>query len=89
MNTLVPSRRQPPATRVAVVCMFAEVGAAARLGEARGGEAARRPRSRGSQRSFCASLPKRRIELATSEFETDTTEAITQSMRASSSQMTP
>ena len=41
----------------------------------------------GSQRSFCASLPWRRIEVATSEFETDTTEAITQSMRASSSQM--
>ena len=44
---------------------------------------------RGSQRSFCASLPKRRIELPTREFATDTTDAITQSMRASSSQITP
>ena len=43
----------------------------------------------GSQRCFCASLPNARIERATSEFETETTDAITQSTRASSSQMIP
>ena len=45
--------------------------------------------SAGSQRSFWAPVPWRRTELATSEFATDTTEATTQSTRASSSQITP
>ena len=88
MKTLVPSSRQPPATRVAVVCMLGR--SVPPPGSVRQAEVRQEPSAmRGSQRSFCASLPKRRIELATSEFETDTTEAITQSMRASSSQMTP
>ena len=43
----------------------------------------------GSQRCFCASVPKARTEHAISEFETETTDAITQSTRASSSQMIP
>ena len=44
---------------------------------------------RGSQRSRCASLPWPRRVLASSEFETLTTDATTQSTRASSSQITP
>ena len=43
----------------------------------------------GSQRCFCSSLPQRRIELAASELATETTDATTQSARASSSQMIP
>ena len=42
MNTLVPVRRQPPSARVAGRAHVAEVGAAAGLGEAGGGEAAAR-----------------------------------------------
>ena len=44
---------------------------------------------RGSQCSFWVSLPKRRIDEAASEFCTETTEATTQSTRASSSQISP
>jgi hypothetical protein len=43
----------------------------------------------GSQRCFWASLPCRRMDPPTSEFVTDTTEATTQSTRASSSHTTP
>ena len=88
MKTLVPSRRKPPSTLRAVVLRLPR--SVPPPGSVRQAEQSTSPAAiPGSQRSFWASLPARRIELATSEFETDTTEATTQSTRASSSQITP
>ena len=88
MNTFVPVRRQPPSTRVAVVRMFGR--SVPPPGSVRQAEARQRPAAiSGSQRSCCAGVPCFRIAVATSEFETDTTDAITQSIRASSSTRTP
>jgi hypothetical protein len=88
MKTLVPFSRQPPSTRVAVLCMLPR--SVPPPGSVRQAEERISPRAMaGSQRSFWASLPKRRMDLASSELPTETTEAPTQSPRASSSQISP
>ena len=80
--------RQPPSTRVAVDFRFPR--SVPPPGSVRQAEQSTSPAAIfGNQRSCWASVPWARIELAQSEFETETTEAITQSMRASSSQITP
>ena len=88
MKTFVPLSRQPPSTRSAVVRRLPR--SVPPPGSVRQAEVRTSPRAiGGSQRCFCASLPCRRSDPPTSELVTDTTDATTQSTRASSSQITP
>ncbi len=88
MKTLVPVRRQPPSTFTARVRRLAR--SVPPSGSVRQAEVRQLPSAMaGSQRRFCSSEPKRRIEPASSELVTETTEATTQSILASSSQMIP
>jgi hypothetical protein len=88
MKTLVPERRQPPSAFSAVVRRLPR--SVPPPGSVRQAEVSTSPAaSRGSHVSFCASVPWRRIDPPTSEFVTETTDATTQSTRASSSQISP
>ncbi len=88
MKTLVPVSRQPPSARLAVVAMLPR--SVPPPVSVRHADVMHSPRAiGGSQRSFCAGVPKRRIEPATSELVTETTLATTQSTRAISSQISP
>ncbi len=88
MNTFDPLSDQPPPVRSARVCTAAR--SLPPPGSVRAAAVSTDPSQiAGSQRSRWAPVPKRVIDPATSELVTETTDATTQSMRASSSQITP